>query len=127
MQILKLYRQLAKRTIVMQKKRRHASYTYRLGNEISIEKDPLPHGQEALIVSGNKRLLGLEDFAILVVAAVRAHAMRKLHLAALRANGTGRRSDAIVCATTGTSRHTTLALFRNCHDLFSFFNRTHSF
>lgn len=46
-------------------------------------------------------LLRLDNFAVLVEAAVRAHAMRKLDLAALRAHGTRGRRDLVVGAATG--------------------------
>ena len=48
-------------------------------------------------------LLRLDDLAVLVETAVRAHAMRKLSLAALRADGTGRGCDFVVSGTTGMS------------------------
>ena len=64
-----------------------------------------------------KPLFGLDDFAVLVEAAVRAHAMRKLHFAALRAHGTRRCVDAVVSAATSMGACTTRFLLRYCHDL----------
>ena len=46
-------------------------------------------------------LVRLDDFAALVVAAVRAHAVRELHFAALRAHGTRGGVDAVVAAAAG--------------------------
>ena len=62
-----------------------------------------------------KNLFGFDDFAILVEAAVRANAMRKLDLSALRANAASRRIDAVMGAATSVGANTTHALFRYCH------------
>ena len=51
-----------------------------------------------------------------VVATVRAHAMRKLDLAAVRARGTGGSVHAVMNAATGMGASTTLFLLRYCHD-----------
>ena len=62
-------------------------------------------------------LLRLDDLAVLVEAAVRAHAVGKLSLAALRADGTGRGCDFVVSGTTGMSAGAAHFLLRYCHDL----------
>ena len=62
-------------------------------------------------------LLRLDDLAVLVEAAVRAHAVGKLSLAALRAHGTGRGCDLVVGATTCMSAGAAHFLLRYCHDL----------
>ena len=62
-------------------------------------------------------LLRRDDLTVLVVAAVRAHAMRKLRFAALRANGTRGSSDFVVSAAAGMSAGAAHFLFRYCHDL----------
>ena len=61
------------------------------------------------------RLLGLDNLATLVVAAVAAHAVGQLDLAALRANGTRRCIHAVVSAAARMSTDTAHALFRYCH------------
>lgn len=65
-------------------------------------------------------LLGLEYFALTVVSAVTADAMRKLDLAALRANGTSRSSDHIIGATAGMGTSTTGLTLRHCHGSISY-------
>jgi hypothetical protein len=62
-------------------------------------------------------LLSRDNLAILVEAAVRAHAMRKLNFAALRANRTRGSSDFVVSAAAGMSAGAAHFLFRYCHDL----------
>lgn len=68
-------------------------------------------------------LLGLHDLAILVVTAARAHAMRKLGFATLRAHGTRSGGNAVVGAAAAVDACTTLTLLRYCHVLCSFFRR----
>ena len=79
--------------------------------------------RKALDVSLAQSLLGFDDLTVLVETAARAYAMRKLHFAALRANGASRSADAIVSATTSMSAGAASSLLRYCHDLFSFFNK----
>ena len=69
------------------------------------------------------KLFGLDDFAVLVVATIRAHTMRKLRLAALRANAACRCVHAVVGATTGTGANAAHALFGYCHLYYSFMRR----
>ena len=65
-----------------------------------------------------KPLFGLDNFAVLVEAAVRAHAMRKLHFAALRAHGTRRCVDAVVSAATVWGACTTRFCLGTAQSLF---------
>ncbi len=60
-------------------------------------------------------LFGLDNLAVLIVATVRAHTMRKLCLTALRANGTCRLLDAVMHAATLMGADTAHSLFRYCH------------
>ena len=60
-------------------------------------------------------LVNDDDFAALVVAAVRAHAMRELDLAAVRARAARGSVHAIMDAATGMGASTTLFLLRYCH------------
>ena len=60
-------------------------------------------------------LLGLDDLAILVVATVRAHAMRQLDLAALRAHAARGCIDTIMSGPAGMGADTAHSLFRYCH------------
>lgn len=62
-------------------------------------------------------LLGLDDLAVLVETAARAHAMRELGLAALRANGARRCGNAVVGAATCISAGAAHLTLRYCHDL----------
>ena len=66
--------------------------------------------------AGSRRLLGLDDLAVLVETAVAANAMRKLHFAALRANGTGGSCDLVVDAATSMSASAAHFTLRYCHD-----------
>ncbi len=61
------------------------------------------------------RLLGDNDLAVLIVAAVRAHVVRQLGGTATRAHGPGRSGDLAVGRTTGARGCTALFLLRNCH------------
>ena len=63
----------------------------------------------------NLLLFGFDNLAVLVVAAVRAHAMRELGLAALGANAARGRIDAVMGAAAGMGADTAHSLFRYCH------------
>lgn len=65
----------------------------------------------------SETLLRLDDLAVAIVAAVAAHTMRKLHFAALRANGAGGRINAVVNGATRTGANATHLLLRYSHDL----------
>ena len=63
------------------------------------KKAPYRHVQTGgLHLLKGENLLGLDDLAVLVETAIGAYAMRKLDLAALRANGTRRCIHAVVSA-----------------------------
>ena len=76
------------------------------------KKPPVNRG---LMHSYETTLFSLNDFTVLVVAAIRAHAMRQLDLAALWARAASGSVHAVVGATTGASADTTHSLFRYCH------------
>ena len=80
------------------------------------KKAPYRHVQTGgLHLLKGENLLGLDDLAVLVDTAIGAYAMRKLDLAALRANGTRRCIHAVVSAAARMSTDTAHALFRYCH------------
>ena len=60
-------------------------------------------------------LLGFEDLALTVVAAIAAHAMGQFDLAALRARRTGGHSENAIGAATRVGTSTTGLLLRHCH------------
>lgn len=69
-----------------------------------------------------KRLCGLDDLTVAIVAAIRAYTMRKLHFAALRAYRARRCCNLIVFGTTCVGTSTTSLTLWHCHDCFSFYD-----
>ena len=72
-------------------------------------------GGFSFTVDSPKELLGLDNFASLIVPAVGAHMMGKANLAALRAGGTRGGVDTVMNATTTMSTDTTRPLLGYCH------------
>ena len=65
--------------------------------------------------SYSERLLGNDDLAILVVAAVGAHVVRKLGGTTLRADGASRSRELAVSRTTSVGGAAALLLLGYCH------------
>lgn len=72
-------------------------------------------GNSVVLYVVKRELLGLDDLATFVIAAIAAHAMRQLDLAALRAHRARGHSADIVGAATGMRTSTTGFLLRHCH------------
>jgi hypothetical protein len=86
-----------------------------LPGPIRKEAGPRRAGLPGHVSVGQRELHGDDDLAILVVAAVRAHVMRKLRCTALWANGTSRSGELAVGRTTSVRGAATLFLLRYCH------------
>lgn len=69
-------------------------------------------------------LVSDDDFAVLVVAAVAADPVRKLHLTTLRARAAGRGVDLVMLAATTMRADSAHLLLRYCHFGCSFFHST---
>ena len=101
-----------------------SAYESRFRGLIYNKINPLAHtSQEVYLITLRNPLFGLDDLTVLVVATVRAHAMRKLHLAALRANAAGGSIDAVMGATTLVGADAAHSLFWYCHLYYSFYMR----
>ena len=72
--------------------------------------------EEALRARISPILLGFDNLTVLVEAAVAANAVRKLHFAALRANGTSRSCHPVVNAATCMSAGAAHLTLRYCHN-----------
>ena len=75
----------------------------------------LPLERKALRECFVANLFGLDDFAVLVVAAIGANTVRELDLATLRAHAASRCVDAVMAAAASMGADTAHALFRYCH------------
>ena len=101
-----------------------SAYESRFRGLIYNKINPLTQtSQEVYRFALRNPLFGLDDLTILVVATVRAHAMRKLHLAALRANAAGGSIDAVMGAATLMGADAAHSLFWYCHLYYSFYMR----
>ena len=72
--------------------------------------------EEALRAKISPNLLGFDNLTVLVEAAVAANTVRKLHFAALRANGTSRSCHPVMNAATCMSAGAAHLTLRYCHN-----------